>query len=140
MDTSEGAPPAGGLRAALARAGESALGLLRTRAELAGVELVEERERLVLRLALLIAGGVVLAFSGLFVGVFVIALLWDSYRLTAIAAVAVLYALGGWLLISKAQAIGRDAPSPFAATLAEFEKDRIRMQRAAGNATGRHES
>ena len=134
MDTSEGAPPAGGLRGALARLGESALGLVRTRAQLAGMELAEERERLVLRLALLIAGGVVLAFSGLFVGVFVIALLWDSYRLTAIAAVAVLYALGGWLLISKAQAIGRDAPPPFAATLAEFEKDRIRV-RAAGDPT-----
>ena len=81
MDTSEGAPGAGGLKGALARLAESVVGLFRTRAELAGVELVEERERLVLRLALLVAGIVVLAFAALFVGVFIIALFWDSHPL-----------------------------------------------------------
>jgi uncharacterized membrane protein YqjE len=136
MDTSEGAPPAGGLKGALARLGESALGLVRTRAELAGVELVEQRERLVLRLALLVAGIVVLAFAALFVGVFIIALFWDSHPLAAIAFVALLYALAGALMIAKSRAIGREAPAPFSATLAELEKDRVRLQRAAQDVTG----
>ena len=134
MDPSEGAPPAGGLKATLARLAESIVGLLRTRAELAGVELVQERERLVLRLALLVAGIVVLAFAALFVGVFIIALFWDSHPLGAIAVVALLYALAGALLIARSRAIGREAPTPFSATLAEFEKDRIRLQRAAQDA------
>jgi uncharacterized membrane protein YqjE len=137
MDPSEGAPPAGGLKGALVRLVESALGLLRTRAELAGVELIEERERLVLRLALLVAGIVVLAFAALFVGVFIIALFWDSHPLGAIAFVALAYALAGALMIAKSRAIGREAPPPFAATLAELEKDRVRVQRAARDASGR---
>jgi uncharacterized membrane protein YqjE len=137
MDTSEGAPPAGGLKGALARLAESAVGLLRTRAELAGVELVEERDRLVIRLALLVAGIVVLAFAALFVGVFIIALFWDSHPLAAIAFVALLYALAGALMIAKSRAIGREAPPPFSATLAEFEKDRVRLQRMAQDVTGR---
>jgi uncharacterized membrane protein YqjE len=136
METSEGARPAGGLKGALARLAESALGLLRTRAELAGVELVEERERLVLRLALLVAGIVVLAFAALFIGVFIIALFWESHPLGAIASVALVYALAGALLIAKSRTLGREAPPPFSATLAEFEKDRARIQRAAQDATG----
>ena len=136
MDPSEGAPPAGGLKATLARLAESVVGLLRTRAELAGIELVLERERLVLRLALLVAGIVVLALAALFVGVFVVALFWDSHPLGAIVFVALLYALGGALLIARSRAIGREAPTPFSATLAELEKDRVRLQRAAQDAAG----
>jgi uncharacterized membrane protein YqjE len=136
MDTSEGAPPAGGLKAALARLAESVVGLFRTRAELAGLELVEERERLVLRLALLVGGIVVLAFAALFVGGFIIAWFWDSHRLLAIAFVALVHALAGGFMIAKSKAIGRDAPAPFSATLAEVEKDRVRLQRAAQDLTG----
>lgn len=136
MDTSEGAPPAGGLKASLARLAESVVGLFRTRAELAGVELVEERERLVQRLALLVGGIVVLAFAALFVGAFIIALFWDSHRLLAIAFVALAHALAGGFMIAKSKAIGRDAPAPFSATLAELEKDRVRLQRAAQDVTG----
>lgn len=137
MDTAGEPPPSGGLKGALVRVGESAIGLLRTRAELAGVEFVEERERLLVRVALLIGGAIVISFAGLFVGVFVIALFWDSYPLGAIAGVTILYAIAGALMIAKSRAIGRDAPAPFAATLAELEKDRVRLQRAAQDAGGR---
>lgn len=131
MDPSGGASPAGSLKATLARLAESLVGLLRTRAELAGVELAEERERLVSRMALLVAGIVVLAFAALFVGLFIIALFWESHRLRAIAFVALAYSLAGGLMIARSRALGRDAPSPFTATLAELEKDRVRLQRAA---------
>ena len=134
MHEPEAAPSAGGVKSALARLAESAVGLLRTRAELAGVELAEERERLLRRLALLVTGIVVVSLAALFVGAFLVVLFWDTHRLGAIAVVALLYALAGGLLIGKAKAIGDQAPPPFAATLAEVEKDRARLARAAHDA------
>jgi uncharacterized membrane protein YqjE len=139
MDASEERPPEGGLKPALARLAESIVGAVRTRGELASAELVEERERLVLRLSLLVAGAVVLAFAVLFAGAFVIVLFWDTHRLTAIAVVAIVHAVAGALLVAKARAIGRDAPPPFAATLAELEKDRTRLARATHGTLGQDE-
>ena len=139
MDMAGEPPRQPGLKGALVRVGESAFSLLRTRAELAGIELVEERERLLLRGALLIGGAIVIAFAALFVGLFLIALFWETHLLEAIAAVTLLYVIGGALLIAKSRAIGRNAPAPFAATLAELEKDRLRLQRAAQDArAGEH--
>ena len=134
MDTAGEPPRHAGLKGALVRVGESAIGLLRTRAELAGVELVEERERLLIRIALLIGGAIVIAFAALFVGLFIIAVFWETHLLEAIAIVTLLYAIGGALMIAKSRAIGRKGPAPFAATLAEIEKDRLRLQRAASDA------
>jgi len=134
MDTAGEPPRHAGLKGALVRVGESAIGLLRTRAELAGVELVEERERLLIRIALLIGGAIVIAFAALFVGLFIIAVFWETHLLEAIAIVTLLYAIGGALMIAKSRAIGRKGPAPFAATLAEIEKDRLRLQRAARDA------
>ena len=106
------------------------VGLLATRAELASVELIEERERLTQRLALVAGGGLLLAFGALFAGAFVIVLFWDTHRLWAIAAVALVHLAAGLFLLSKAKAIGRDAPSPFAATIDELKKDKELLERA----------
>jgi len=129
MDADE-PPRAGGLRDALGRLAEGALGALRTRAELAGVELVAERERLFLRLALIAGGVVALAFALLFAGAFVVVLFWDTHRLQAIAGVALAHAIVGAWLVNRARAIGRAAPAPFAQTLAELDKDRARLSSA----------
>jgi len=120
-----------GLGATLAKLAESVAGLVRTRGELTVVELVEERERLVARLALLVGGLLALAFASLFAGVFVIAVFWESNPLGAIALVALAYAAAGGLMLAKSRSIARAAATPFAATLAEFEKDRVRLKRAA---------
>ena len=119
-----------GLRASLARAASALVGLLSTRAELASVELAEERERLTRRLALVAVGGLLLAFAALFAGAWVIVLFWDSHRLWAIAAVALAHLAGGAILLAKSRAIGRDAPSPFAATIDELKKDKEMLERA----------
>jgi len=119
-----------GFRAAVARVTGSLVALLATRAELASVEFSEERERLTQRLGLVAAGGLLLAFAALFVGAFVIVLFWDTHRLWAIAAVAFAHLVAGLILLSKARAVGRDAPSPFAATVAELKKDRELLERA----------
>lgn len=125
--------PEGGLRAALARLAESGFAALRTRAELAGVELAQERDRLLSRAAHLVGGVVLLAFAALFAGAFVIVLFWDTYRLQAIAAVALLHAVGGLLLFARARSIARSGGAPFAATLAEFEKDRARFAQVSAD-------
>jgi uncharacterized membrane protein YqjE len=127
--------PAGrqGLRPAITRVARALVGILSTRAELASVEFTEERERLTNRLALVAGGGLLLAFGALFVGAFVIVLFWDTHRLWAIAAVALAHLAAGLILLAKAKAIGRDAPSPFAATIDELKKDKELLERALGD-------
>lgn len=122
-----------GLRAALGRLAAASVGLLSTRAELASLELVEERERLTQRLALIAAGGMILAFGAMFAGAFVIVLFWDTHRLWAIALVALAHAAAGAFLLARARAIGRDAPPPFSATLEELRKDRAMLERSWGS-------
>ncbi len=119
-----------GLRPAVTRVARALVGMLSTRAELASVEFTEERERLTKRLALVAGGGLLLAFGALFAGAFVIVLFWDTHRLAAIAAVALAHLAVGLVLLAKAKAIGRDAPSPFAATIDELRKDKELLERA----------
>jgi len=119
-----------GLRPAITRVARALVGMLSTRAELASVEFTEERERLTKRLALVAGGGLLLAFGALFVGAFVIVLFWDTHRLWAIAAVALAHLAAGLFLLSQAKAIGRDSPSPFAATIDELKKDKELLERA----------
>ena len=121
-------PP--GLRQSFARIASALVGLVSTRAELASLEFTEERERLTRRLALVAAGGLLLAFAALFAGAFAIVLFWDTHRLWAIALVALAHLAGGAVLLAKARAIGRDSPSPFAATIDELRKDKEALERA----------
>lgn len=136
---SEGPPgdssPAGaqrraGIRVSLARLAAAGVSVLSTRAELFAVELTEERERLTRRLAFVVVGGLLIAFAVLFVGVFVIALLWESHRLWAIVGVAAAHLALGAYLLHRARSMGSDASSPFAATIEELKKDRASIERA----------
>ena len=107
------------------------LGSVRTRAELASVEFAEERARIGQQLALLIAGLLCLMFAVLFVAVGVIAWYWDSYRMAAIVGVIVVFAGAGTACLWWRASVARVSPTPFAATLAELEKDRAALARAA---------
>jgi uncharacterized membrane protein YqjE len=123
-------PRHSGLRAALKRLAAAGIGLLSTRGELLTLELTEERDRLVQRLALAAAGGLVLAFGVMFAGAFVVVLFWDTNRLWAIALVALAHFGAGAFLLMKAKNVGRDAPPPFAASLEELRKDRALIETA----------
>lgn len=114
----------GGLRIAVTRFAGSALALLRTRLELASVELAEERERVQLRLGLLFGGVLLMLLGVMAFGAFVIVYYWENYRFAAIIGVALACFAAGLLLLKLAQNVSRGAPTPFAATLAELEKDR----------------
>jgi len=123
IDGTPGTAPAGGLRHALARAGSSLVGLVRTRLELASVEYLELRERTFSRLVLTAVAVVSFAFAVLMASALVVVLFWDTHRIAALAALTLVYAAigaGAWWRL-KAQ--GRAAAAPFAATLAELERD-----------------
>jgi uncharacterized membrane protein YqjE len=128
MDSGRSEQPAPrDLRGATARLGASLLGLVRTRLELASVELAEERDRVQQQLTFLIAAMAMFMFAVLFVATWVIAYYWETHRLTAIAVVAVIFAgAGAALLVLRSQAASV-APTPFAATIAEFERDRAAL-------------
>lgn len=132
MDDDARSRPPEGLGPATSRLVAGFLGLARTRLELAGVEFAIERRRLQTMIALAVAGAILATFAVATASVLVVAYFWDSYRYSAILGLAVLYALLAVLAFSRAKALVHDAPAPFAATVAEFEKDRTRF---AGEST-----
>jgi uncharacterized membrane protein YqjE len=103
--------------------GASALELLRIRLDLLSVEWQEERERGKEVIVLAVAGALLLALGLLVLTLFVIVLFWDSWRLTAIAAVSLAYFGGGGWALLKVQRMLRNRPRPFEATLQEFAHD-----------------
>jgi uncharacterized membrane protein YqjE len=124
MDSGGEQPSPRDLRGAAARLGASLLGLVRTRLELASVELAEERDRVQRQLTLLLGAMAMFMLAVLFVATWVIAYYWDTNRLTAIAIVAVVFAGAGAALLALRSQAASAAPTPFAATIAEFERDR----------------
>jgi uncharacterized membrane protein YqjE len=113
----------GGLRRALTRAGSAAVALLRTRVELASVEFQEERSRTFQRVGLLVVALLAFAFALLFASALVLVVFWDTHRITAIALVTLFYVLAGAIALWRLAVLQRTSPRPFAATLAELERD-----------------
>jgi uncharacterized membrane protein YqjE len=113
-----------GLRAALARLGVALVGLVHTRLELAAIELGEERARIVGRLILVLVA--VLAFaSALFAAsALVVVWFWDTHRIVAIGCVAIGYLLIGIVALWRLSLHRKADTPPFAATMAELERDR----------------
>ena len=117
------------LRGALARLADALLGLARTRLELAAVEYTEERGRVTQQLTLLIAGIGCLLFALFFLAAGVIAYFWDTHRFAAIIGVIVAFAVVGAALLWRRAEVANTAPIPFAASVAEIEKDRAALAR-----------
>lgn len=127
MDDAGAGERAPGLRPAAARLAAGVLELFRTRLELASVELAEERERLKALAVLAIAGAVLATLAVATISICVVAYFWDSYRYAAIVGLAAVYAVLAAVAFSRAAATARRSPAPFAATIAEFEKDRAAL-------------
>ena len=101
---------------------ETLLGIAATRFELLGIEVAEEKERLVGLLLTALALVFAFAFAALMLTLLVVALFWDQ-RLLALAACAVFYgALGAWLC-SYLRAQLAAHPPLFAGTISELNKD-----------------
>lgn len=118
----DGDPPAG-LFASLRGVLVTALGITSTRFELIGVEIAEERERLVALLITAVAAVFAFSFAALLLTLMVVVLFWDN-RLLALGACTLVYAgVGGWLMVRLRDQLASHPPL-FAATIAELEKDR----------------
>ena len=114
----------GSLRGALARLGAAALALLRTRADLAALEFSEQRDRARTLLVLLGIAGFALAFAAMAATALVVVYFWDSYRIGRSSASTLFYLVVGVAAIWRFNVHQRTDPPPFAATLAELERDR----------------
>ncbi|MEY2686094.1 MAG: hypothetical protein RL375_292 [Pseudomonadota bacterium] len=113
-----------GLLARLQGIAELGLELLQTRLELIGNELQVEVLLAFDALVRGAAGLLMLIFGVFFLTTFLIALVWDSYRLLALGlAAAVFIGVGGALLLAARRRLQR-AGHVFAASLSELQRDR----------------
>lgn len=128
-------PHSAGVFASLRGLAETLLGIAATRFNLLGVEVAEERERLIALLVTAIALVFAFAFSALMLTLLVVALFWDN-RLVALAGCGVFYAaLGAWLW-SHLRAQLAAHPPMFAATVAELNKDRDALRETLARPPG----
>jgi uncharacterized membrane protein YqjE len=119
-DPAEQRPP-GGISGALSQLAASLAALLHIRFELATVEFEEERERAKDLLVLTVIATVFFCFALIMASALVVYLLWETHPLGALVGVTLVYlAIGAGALIMLKR---RGQTRPFAATLAELEKD-----------------
>ncbi len=101
--------------------------LIYTRLSLLGVELQEEKLRL-LRLAVFFAVATLCAgFALLFFSLFIIVLAGENHRLLAIGGLTVLFAAGATLAGIKTLLLAREGGQLFQASLAEIKKDQASL-------------
>lgn len=116
-----------GLKAAASSLANSTLSLLRVRLELASIELAEERERLYMRLGLMFAAVLLIVLGVLGLGILVALYFWETQRTAAVLIPTALCIAVGMLLFRHSRTMGASGGLPFAATLAEFDKDRAAL-------------
>jgi uncharacterized membrane protein YqjE len=117
----------GGLLASVRSLFSTLLGIAQTRLELLANELEEERSHLT---RLLVYGLLALFFFGLGVlvlSLLIVAALWDTHRLAAIAGVSLVHFGIALYCIKSARHLLAHKPKLFSATLAEFGKDRAAL-------------
>jgi len=111
------------ITAALRQFGANLVDLLRTRIELATIELQEGTHRLFGYLAWAAAAAVLGLFTLALAVLFVLVLFWDTHRLAAVGGMTVLFAVGSLVAVSKLRAGLATRPPFLPATLGELRKD-----------------
>lgn len=128
MSEEPGAPRPPGLVDSLSRLGRTALGVLRTRLEILGTELEEERIRFA-QLALAVAAiAFCLQMAVLLFVIFLVVILWETHRLATLGAFAAFFLVAGvaGALVLKRRLARR--PKMFASSLGELVKDEERLK------------
>jgi len=128
MPQEAGAPRPPGLAGSLSRLGRSALALLRTRLEILGTEIEEERIRFA-ALALAVAAiAFCLQMAVLLFVAFLVVLLWETHRLASLGTFAAFFLVAGvvGILVLKRRLARR--PKLFASSLGELMKDEERLK------------
>lgn len=118
---------------ALGRLGTTLVAMVRTRLELAAVEMEEEGQRLVGYLVMALLALFLFGVAVVLVALFVIIVFWDSYRIQAVLGMAALFALAAAAIGLKVRAGFANKPPLLSATLAELDKD-IEFMTNAGHA------
>jgi uncharacterized membrane protein YqjE len=108
----------------LRRIVSSAFAIFETRLELIGIELQEEKERLIGVLFLGLAAMMLAMMALISLTVLIAIFFWDTYRWQALGGITLLYALIAIGCGLRARSNLRAAPNMFDDTLAEFRKDR----------------
>jgi uncharacterized membrane protein YqjE len=121
MDTSA---PSSGLLGSLRSLTDSLLGSVQDRVQLLGVELQEEKQRLV-QILVWLAAIVSLGFLALiFASLVLVLAFWDTARLATVVGLAVGYLVGLIVLVISFKRYLARQPAPFKATLSELRDDR----------------
>ena len=111
------------ITATIGRIGANLLAMLRTRLELAAIELQEETHRLFGYLAWGIAAAFFAVVAVLLAILFVLVLFWDTHRLAAVGGMTLLFAAGSLFAALSVKSNLKNRPPMLANTLAELRKD-----------------
>ncbi len=113
----------GRIGSALSQLAANAIALVRTRLELASVELQETTGRVKDLLILAVCGALLAIFTLVFASMFVIVCFWDTHPVAAVGGVTLFYFVLTVVVAVRLRQRVRGGPKPFAATLAELEND-----------------
>jgi uncharacterized membrane protein YqjE len=97
--------------------------LVRTRVELAVLELREEGERRKEMAVLAAIAGMFFMMGAILFAMLIVVIFWDTHRVAAAAGVTIVYLGIGAFALSRLRQRAREAPKPFEATLAELAQD-----------------
>lgn len=117
-------PARPGLSGSLRRLLDQGLELLQVRLALIGTEIELEARRLLDALLHAVMALLLLGLALLFAAVFVVVLCWDSYRLQALAGVALCYGGAAVWFLRSARARLHLPGGSFATSVAELARDR----------------
>lgn len=120
---------------AVRRLSASSLNLLLTRAQFASVELAQSRAQIMRWVGLALIGAVLALLALMALSALLVIVFWEQGGPWTLLALALLYALAGYLVVRRMQREVHDAPPLLAETLAELAKDRDAiLGRAEGDA------
>ncbi|HEY4351874.1 MAG TPA: phage holin family protein [Paraburkholderia sp.] len=119
-------------RSPLRRIFGSVFSILQTRLELIGIELAEEKDRLLAVLFLGLAAMMLAMMSLIALTALIAIAFWDTYRWQALAGITIVYAIAALICGLRARSNLHNAPAVFEATIHEFEKDREIFRKHSG--------
>ena len=129
MRESGGAPRDEPAPSAVRSIARSILSFAETRARIAASEFEEQLLRLLEVAVWAVAALFLFAMALLLLALFVVLVFWDSNRLLATGLLVALFGVSGGVSVLMVRNCMAARPKFLAATLAEFEKDRERMQK-----------
>ena len=113
-----------GLMGSVKRLTGTLIAILSTRLELLANELQEERLRLTQMLLFALIALFLLGTGLILLNAFIVVLFWDSHRLLALGLLCAVYLVAGAAVAISLRTKAEAGSKLFAASLAEFEKDR----------------